>query len=106
MFVKYQPKARKTVNLLSTMHSAPDVDTTTAAKKPCVIGFYNDSKVGVDCFDQMACLYSTRSTSRRWPLAVWVNILGIAAINARVFFVKSTGNQILQRDFILGLLNV
>ena len=86
------------------MHSTPDVDTTTAAKKPCVIGFYNENKVGVDCFDQMARLYSTRSASRRWPLAVWGNILDIAAINACAIFIKSTGTQISRRDFILELI--
>ena len=41
------------------MHSTPDVDITAAAKKPFVTGFYNESKVRVDCFDQMARLYST-----------------------------------------------
>ena len=51
MFVKYQPKARKTVCLLSTMHFTPDVDTTTAAKKPCIIGFHRKNKVGVESFD-------------------------------------------------------
>ena len=104
MFVKYQPKPKKTVCLLSTMHSTPDVDTTTAAKKPCVIGFYNENKVGVDIFDQMARLYSTRSASRRWPFAVWGNILDIAAINACALFIKSTGNYISRRDFTLELI--
>lgn len=104
MLVRYQPKAKKTVCLLSTMHSTPDVDTTTAAKKPFVIRFYNENKVGVDCFDQMARLYSTRSASRRWPLAVWGNMLDIAAINACAIYKKATGNQISRRKFILELI--
>ena len=104
MFAKYQPKAKKTVCLLSTMHSTPDISTTTASKSPCVIGFYNENKVSVDCFDQVPRLYSTQSASRRWPPAVWGNILDIAAIKARVIFVKSTGNQISQRNFILALI--
>ena len=41
------------------MHSTPDVDTTTATKKPCAIGFCSHSSVGVDRFEQMACLYFT-----------------------------------------------
>ena len=104
MFVKYQPKARKTVYLLSTMHSTPNVDTTMGFKKTCVIGFYNEKNVGVDCCDLMARLCCTRSASRKWPLAIWSNILDITAINARVIFVKSTGNQISRRDFILALI--
>ena len=83
------------------MHSTPDVDTTTAAKKPSVISFYNENKVGVDCFDQMARLYTTRSASRRWPLAVWANILDIAAINPFVPGVLYVG-----RLLNLGLLFV
>ena len=104
MLVRYQPKPKKTVCLLSTMHSTPDVDTTTAAKKTFVIRFYNENKVGVDCFDQMARLYSTRSASRRWPLAVWGNILDIAAINACAIYAKSTGIQLSRRQFILELI--
>ena len=45
-----------------------------------MILFYNANKVGVDCLGQMARLYTTRLASRRWPVAVWVNILDIAAI--------------------------
>ena len=86
------------------MHLTPDVDTTTAAKKPSVISFYNENKVGVDSFDQMARLYTTRSASRRWPLAVWGNILDIAAINACAVYTKSSGIQLSQRKFILELI--
>ena len=104
MLVRYQTKPKKTVCLLSTMHSTPDVDTTTAVKKPSVISFYNENKVGVDCFDQMARLYTRRSASRRWPLAVWGNIFDIAAINACAIYTKSTGIQLSQRKFTLELI--
>ena len=104
LFVKYQAKAKKTVCLLSSMHHSPDIDQSSVKQKPQVILFYNKNKVGVDCFDQMARLYSTRSASRRWPLTVWVNILDIAAINARVIFMKSTGTQISRRNFLLKLI--
>ena len=104
LFVNYQAKLKKSVCLLSTMHSAPDVDTGSPKQKPCVILFYNQNKVGVDCFDQMTRLYTTRSASRRWPLAVWGNILDIAAINAKVLFVKSDGKHISRRQFIFQLI--
>ena len=105
MFVKYQPKKNKTVCLLSTMHTSADVDETTSKRKPHMILFYNKHKVGVDCFDQMARMYSTRSPSRRWPLAVWGNMLDIAAINAKVLFEKATGNKLSRRQFILQLID-
>ena len=104
LFVNYQAKLKKSVCLLSTMHSAPDVDTGSPKRKPCVILFYNQNKVGVDCFDQMTRLYTTRSASRRWPLAVWGNILDIAAINEKVLFVKSDGKHISRRQFIFQLI--
>ena len=85
MIVKYQQQRNKSVCLLSTMHSAPDVDNGSTKKKPNVVSFYNRNKAGVDCFDQMTRLYLTRAASRRWPLAVWGNILDIAAINAKCY---------------------
>ena len=86
------------------MHHSPDIDQSSVKQKPQVILFYNKNKVRVDCFDQMARLYSTRSASQRWPLTVWGNILDIAAINARVIFMKSTGTQISHQNFLLKLI--
>ena len=60
LFVKYQPKEKKSVCLLSSMQDSTDVDTINEKKKPELILFYNANKVGVDCFDQMACLCTTR----------------------------------------------
>ena len=88
LFVKYQAKPKKSVCLLSSMHGSVDVDASNEKKKPEMILFYNANKVGVDCFDQMTRLYTTRSASRRWPVAVWSNILDIAAINSYVLYKK------------------
>ena len=85
LFVNYQTKERKSVCLLSTLHSRPDVEGSDR-KKPLMILFYNKNKVGVDSVDQMLRLYSTHSASRRWPMGVWSNVLDIAVINARVLF--------------------
>ena len=85
------------------MHDSADVDTSNEKKKPEMILFYNANKVGVDCFDQMARLYTTRSASRRWPVAVWGNILDIAAINSYVLYKIVTSNRITRRQFIIML---
>ena len=71
------------------MHGSADVDASNEKKKLEEILCYNANKVGIDCFDQMARLYTTRSTSQRWPLAVWGNILDIAAINSYSLYKKS-----------------
>ena len=93
LFVNYQPKRNKFVRFLSTMHSSPDVDTDSRKQKPNVLLFYNKNNVGVDCFDQMTCLYTTRSALKCWPLFVWENIFDIAAINPKILFVHCTGNR-------------
>ena len=59
LFVNYPPKRNKSLCLLFTMHSLPDVDTDSHKQKPNVIVFYDKNKVDVDCFDQMTCLYTT-----------------------------------------------
>ena len=48
--------------------------------------------------------YSTHSASRQWPVAVWCNILNIAALNAWIFYKKATEKTILQKNFILQLI--
>ena len=85
------------------MHGSADVDASNEKKKPGMILFYNANKVGGDCFDQMARLYTTRSASRRWPVGVWDNILGIAAINSYLLYKKVTNERITLRQFILML---
>ena len=97
LFVKYQAKEKKSVCLLSSMHNSTNVDTSNEKKKPEMILFYNANKVEVDCFDQMARLYIIRSASRRWPVAVWGNILDIAAINSYVLHKRVTSNRITRR---------
>ena len=75
------------------MRGLADVDASNEKKKPEMILLYNVIKVDVDCFDQMARLY-TRSASVRWPLAVWSNIMDIAAINCCILYKKVTRKRI------------
>ena len=90
LFVNYQYKKKKSVNLISTMHNAPSIDQSKK-KIPCVMHFYNKNKIGVDVVDQMLRQYSTHTASRRWSFAVWTNILDIAALNSWVIYKKVTG---------------
>ena len=85
------------------MHDAPSTDRTEK-RKPLVIHFYNENKVGVDVFDQMARKYTAHTSSRRWPLAVWTNILDIAALNSWIVYKKASGRKISRRNFILQLI--
>ena len=103
LFVNYQCKIKKSVCLLSTIHNSPSVNDS-AKNKPYVILFYNKNKVGVDVVDQMVRKHLTHSGLRRWPAAVWCNILNIAALNAWILYKKATEKTILRKKFIFQLI--
>uniref|UniRef100_A0A669EQF1 PiggyBac transposable element-derived protein domain-containing protein n=1 Tax=Oreochromis niloticus TaxID=8128 RepID=A0A669EQF1_ORENI len=86
----YAPKKNKTVCVLSSMHQ--DVTIGDGRKrKPNTITDYNHMKCGVDVLDQMARMYSVRSATRRWPVAVFYNMLDLAAVNAYILYKACTG---------------
>ena len=104
-FVKYQAKEKKSVCLLSSMHGSPDLDERNEKKMLDMILFYNANKVGVECSNQMARLCTTRSASRKWPVAVRGNIFDIAAINFYILYKKVASERITRWQFILMLVN-
>jgi hypothetical protein len=89
--VSYVPKKGKAVILISTMHHDVCVDETTAKKKPEMINFYNATKGGVDCFDQMVRYYSCKRQNRRWPMILFMNMIDAAAVNAYVIHTARNG---------------
>ena len=52
----------------------------------------------------MACKYTAYTSSRRWPQAVWTNILDIAPLNAWIVYKKASGRKISRLKFILQLI--
>lgn len=82
--VSYVPKKSRAVILLSTMHSDSSVDDTT--KKPEIILDYNSYKGGVDTVDKMCSTYSVARRTRRWPLAIFFQLLNIAGINSQILY--------------------
>lgn len=98
----YQGKVNKNVLLLSTVHK--NVSISEEGKKlPESVKYYNETKYGVDIIDQMARLYSTKVSSRRWPLQMFYNVLDLAGINAYVVYKEVTGKKISRRQFLLKL---
>ena len=96
-------REKKSVSLISAMHNSLSTDQTRK-KKPLVIHFYNKNKIGVDVVDQMLREYSAHTASRRWPLAVWTNILDTAVLNTWILFTKVSVRKISRRNFILDLI--
>ena len=85
--VSYVPKRNKAVILLSSGHDDSSCDSSSPFK-PNMILDYNSTKGGVDTLDQMVRQYSCKRKTRRWPLALFMNILDIASYNAYVLFLS------------------
>ena len=93
--VSYVPKPKKAVVLLSTMHNDNAIDATTArAQKPEIITYYNSTKGGVDCNDQLCSNYNVGRRTKRWPLALFFHLLNISGINAFVIHKANTDKSI------------
>jgi hypothetical protein len=98
----YKCKPNKAVCLFSSMH--PTCKFSSPPKKvPETIQYYNQTKYGVDIFDQMSRKYTTKAGSRRWPIAVFYNLLDICGINSWILYKECTGSKISRRNFLLKL---
>ncbi|CAL9705959.1 unnamed protein product [Knipowitschia caucasica] len=98
----YTPKRKKAVYILSSMHNFVQTEDTTK-RKPNTVTLYNTTKRGVDVMDQMVREYSVRSGTRRWPIAVFYNMIDMAALNAHVLYQACTGKQERRVDFLVEL---
>lgn len=68
------------MNLLSTVHYTKHVDGE--AQKPAAITYYNSTKAGVDCMDQMVTHYSCKRPTKRWTFAFFCNMLDVIGLAA------------------------
>ena len=100
--IVYQRKPKKNVCVFSSLHMSTELDESEKNKSKRV-KFYNKTKCGVDVADQMARQYSVKAGTRRWPVAVFFNILDLAGINAFMFYKKRTGDKVSRRDFLFKL---
>ena len=62
--------------------------------------FYNKNKCGADVADQMVGQYSVKAGTRRWPVAVFYNIV---EHNVFVFHKKRTGEKVSRQGFLFKL---
>ncbi|QQP50497.1 Uncharacterized protein FKW44_011512, partial [Caligus rogercresseyi] len=98
----YKAKKNKSVMVMSSLHPTVSI-SEKKKKKPETIEYYNHTKFGVDSLDQMCRLYSTKSGTRRWPVAVFNNILDIAGINAWILYKETQQDKITRRQFLQEL---
>ena len=87
MVASYCPKKGKVVTLMSSMHLSRGEEVGTESK-PEVIMYYNSTKGGVDTMDQLVRCYSTKRMTRRWPMAVFYNMVDVSALNALIIYIS------------------
>ncbi|XP_045077535.1 piggyBac transposable element-derived protein 4-like [Coregonus clupeaformis] len=95
----YRCKPRENVCILSTMHPTVAIGGDTKRKTE-TLTHYNNTTVGVD---KMARQFTVKAATQRWPVAVFYNLLDLAAINAHVLFTLCTGRTMPRREFIMQL---
>lgn len=89
--MSYVPKRNKNVLLLTTCsryltcsQSLPP--PRLSESKPPMVIHYNRTKGGVDNLDKVAGTYSCRRKTSRWPVALFHNMVDVAAYNAFVLW--------------------
>ncbi|CAD7079676.1 unnamed protein product [Hermetia illucens] len=85
--VTYVPKKNRSVILQSTLHTTNSINNKEN-KKPLIIEDYNASKGAVDTLDKLVACYSTKRKTKRWPVAVFCNIIDISCYNAFILFTQ------------------
>lgn len=83
--VSYVPKQSKAVLLISSMHHGRETDVSSG--KPEIIAEYNRTKAGVDTIDQICSNYSCSRRTRRWPMAIFFQLINLSAgVNAYALY--------------------
>lgn len=78
--VSYAAKRNRYVHMMSTVHYDESCDVSSSSAKPQAILDYNINKAGVDTMDKMLKTYTSKRTTRRWPLAMMYNLLDAAGL--------------------------
>ena len=98
----YQAKQNKSVLVLSTLHKGA-ARQGEEKKKPETLLYYNSNKCGVDILDYMCREMTTKPACRRWPLAVFFNVLDLAGVNAWNIYKLKTGSNISRHKLLFEL---
>ncbi|XP_036145519.1 piggyBac transposable element-derived protein 4 isoform X1 [Monomorium pharaonis] len=93
--VSYNPKNKKIVLLLSSLHYTGKIDTETG--KPEIVVFYNKTKGGTDTFDFKCHQYTVARKTFRWPLRLFYGMLDQASVNSFVLYNINEGNELMKR---------
>lgn len=106
--VSHVTHANKCVVLLSSEHYSEKFDENAQKKTPEIISHYNNTKGGVDTLDRMAGEYTCQRMTRRWPMALFMNMIDLAGVNSFILWKDvhpewHKGNESRRRLFLLEL---
>ena len=97
----YQCKKSKSVNILSTLHPSVSIpEENYPKKKPESVLFYKKTKFELDVLDQMTRIYLVKAASKRWPIHVFYNIIGLALINSWIVYKNVCKSSISRRNYM------
>lgn len=74
------PKKNRAVLLLSSMHH--NIATDEVKRKQEIVAYYNKTKAGVDLLDMKCAVYTSSSRTKRWPMAIFFQMLTLAQLTA------------------------
>lgn len=100
--VSYKAKKNKTVFLLSSAHSSKQI-SASEKQKPEIVLNYNGDKGAVDTADEMLKAYSTKAATKRWPLAVFFNLIDIVCLDAFIICHDADIEKKSRREFLISL---
>ena len=100
----YKAKKKKVVCILSSMHRNVNLDQCRKKKTTRDNTVLQQVQGGRGCTDQTARYHTSKSSSRRWPVAVFFNILDCACINAYIIYCLTTKLKLSRRQFMLELI--
>lgn len=73
------------------MHHTSTIDPET--NKSVIIVDYNATKGGLDALDEKCTVYSTNRRTRRWPMAIFFQLVNISMVNSYVIWSAHPGCQ-------------
>ena len=84
VLISFWDKGNRPVLLFDTFHR--NVDIPAVGEKPSTVLQYNKTKSGVDIADKRVRGLSCKRKCRRWPYAIFSNVVDIACNNASIIF--------------------
>ena len=84
--VSHVPGINKTAILLSSQHHDDTNMGEEKDHKPDIIMQYNATKSGDDVQDKLVREYTCTRSTRHWPLTLFLNLIGVACVNASVLW--------------------